>query len=440
NTLLSQSDPGSIHCLTRGQSIGLTVCLSVSSFPTLVFGVRPQKKKNGITEDAFVYFLGDGRVGLDLACRGARRIHPNSRASLHPYIHGAPTNPFGLTATPQRNGILHFRRTGKRHLIQVPMDVLMLSLFFADLLAGDRRVGSFCTAQGVVQQLGETSVAITTLLIAIFTFAGVWYRAGSTRVAALAVALAWLFVILMIVIGNAMHSGAHNLFESPTPYWCWIGQGYLGFRLAGEYIWFWLTLAVSLAAYLLLFLWARGNISLSDTDAGWFRIVAFHRASADPDASARRVQRETAYKMIAYPACYCLLVLPLSVVRWIGFQQESGGRPNRIPSAATFGVISLYGLSGALNVVLLLGTKNESPLFGRGTWDDEEDFDGVRNGLGRAPSVSESAASASSFRARSRGSRSGSLPMGRLPSASDGGWDLPRAKMQQRDAEEDESI
>lgn len=57
------------------------------------------------------------------------------------------------------------------------MDVLMLSLFVADLIqaigavmdvhwvhSGKVEVGGFCTAQGVVQQLGETSVAITTLV------------------------------------------------------------------------------------------------------------------------------------------------------------------------------------------------------------------------------------------------------------------------------------
>lgn len=71
----------------------------------------------------------------------------------------------------------HVRRTGKWHLVQEPMDVLMLSLFVADLIqaigavmdvrwvhSGKVEVGAFCTAQGVVQQLGETTVAITTLV------------------------------------------------------------------------------------------------------------------------------------------------------------------------------------------------------------------------------------------------------------------------------------
>ncbi|KAJ7497678.1 hypothetical protein FB451DRAFT_1018379, partial [Mycena latifolia] len=321
------------------------------------------------------------------------------------------------------------------YLVQAPMDVLMLSLFVADMLQaigavmdvhwvhrGKVVVGPFCTAQGVIQQLGETSVAITTLLIALFTFAGVWFRKGlgATSLATLLVGLIWLFVILMVAIGNALHRGpgAHDLYDAPTPYWCWIGEGFLGLRIAGEYVWFWITLAVSAVAYLLLFLWARGNITVSESS--WWRCTLHRHRTAGAGADA--VRRRNALAMIAYPACYCVLVLPLSVVRWIGFVQERGGGSNRIPASATFGVISLYGLSGALNVVLLLNTRPNSVLFGDGG--------GELTAEGRAPSPVRLHESASDFRARERGSsRDSSLQLGRLPSASDGGgWELPRTK------------
>ncbi|KAJ7025872.1 hypothetical protein C8F04DRAFT_1126975 [Mycena alexandri] len=251
-----------------------------------------------------------------------------------------------------RNGIRHVRRTGKWHLVQDPMDVLMLSLFVGDLFqavgavvdikwihSGVLTVGPYCTAEGVVAQLGETSAAITTLLIALFTFAGVWFRAGSTSLATVLVALAWLYVILIIAIGNVTHPSSRTLFESPTPYWCWLGQHFLEFRLAGEYLWFWITLVVSVTTYPILFLWARGNITISDTV--WWRF-SVHRSSAGTDA-AERVRRQN------------------SVVRWIGFARGT----DSIPSAATFAVGSLYRLSGVSNVVLLLSTKPNSVLFGR---------------------------------------------------------------------------
>ncbi|KAJ7816213.1 hypothetical protein B0H14DRAFT_3744115 [Mycena olivaceomarginata] len=77
------------------------------------------------------------------------------------------------------------------------------------------------------------------------------------------VTLVWLFVALLAGIGNAVHKD--DLYESPTPHWCWIGQTFLGLRLGGEYVWFWVTLLVSSLAYLTLFLWARGHITPSDT-------------------------------------------------------------------------------------------------------------------------------------------------------------------------------
>ncbi|KAJ6629520.1 hypothetical protein B0H10DRAFT_1776278 [Mycena sp. CBHHK59/15] len=362
----SLTDP-SIFCLTRGDSIGLTITSEAGVISVLAFS----------------------------SC---------SPSSLY------------------RNAIRHIRRTGKCYIVQEPMDVLMLSLFVADLIqaigavmdarwvhAGKVEVGAFCTAQGVVQQLGETSVAITTLMITVFTFVGVWWRKGlgATFLAEILVGLAWLFVVLIVAIGNALHRSTHDLYESPTPYWCWIGQGYLGLRIWGEYVWFWITLGFSSFAYLLLFLWARGNITVSETS--WWRFSVHRTSSTEVD----RGQRRNSYTMIAYPVCYCILVLPLSVVRWIGFVQDRGGRTGHTPPPATFAVISIYGLSGALNVALLLNTRPNSILFGDGS--------GLTPAAGRAPSPVN-------FE-RQQG-REDNLQLGRLPSASDheNAWDLPRAK------------
>jgi hypothetical protein len=306
----------------------------------------------------------------------------------------------------------------------------------------------------------------------LFTFAGVWWRVGlsATRLAAFLVALVWLFVGLLVVIGNVTHHGAGDLYESPTPYWCWIGQHYLGLRLAGEYVWFWLTLIVSAVAYLALFLWARGNITLSETR--WWG-CSFHRShkkskstsksksspNANPNANpaphsasstdaADRSARKNAYAMIAYPASYCLLILPLSAVRWIAFTHGSGAST---PSAATFAVISLYGLSGAVNVALLLYTRPNSVLFGGGdTLHGYGKERGDEDERGRAPSLDD-VSTYSEFRVREMGRRggggtqrsreTGSMELGRLPSVEEGGWDLPRKGVVHRheEQEDDES-
>src|SRR6266850_1371092 len=50
----------------------------------------------------------------------------------------------------------------------------------------------------------------------------------------------------------------------------------------------------------------------------------------------------------SYPLAYSVIVLPLSVVRWLAYNHK------RVPSAATFVVMSMYSLSGAINVLLLV--------------------------------------------------------------------------------------
>jgi hypothetical protein len=63
----------------------------------------------------------------------------------------------------------------------------------------------------------------------------------------------------------------------------------------------------------------------------------------------------------SYPIIYSILVLPLSVVRWLQFTNNSIA----IGSEATFIVMSLHELSGFLNVLLLMITRPDSILFGK---------------------------------------------------------------------------
>jgi hypothetical protein len=70
--------------------------------------------------------------------------------------------------------------------------------------------------------------------------------------------------------------------------------------------------------------------------------------------------------LFSYPLVYAILVAPLSVIRWIGFYQENtGNRTNRISPAATITAVTIFGLSGMLNVLLLFFTRGNTFLFGR---------------------------------------------------------------------------
>jgi hypothetical protein len=67
-----------------------------------------------------------------------------------------------------------------------------------------------------------------------------------------------------------------------------------------------------------------------------------------------------------YPVVYAILILPLSVARWIGFVQEShGDKKNHVPPTALLSVQVIYCLSGLCNVVLFFLTRPSLLLFGK---------------------------------------------------------------------------
>ena len=68
-------------------------------------------------------------------------------------------------------------------------------------------------------------------------------------------------------------------------------------------------------------------------------------------------------KVLRYPLTYCILVLPLTVVRWITWWVPPS--QHEVPSAATFATDAVFGLSGFINAILLVTTRPESGLFGQ---------------------------------------------------------------------------
>jgi len=65
---------------------------------------------------------------------------------------------------------------------------------------------------------------------------------------------------------------------------------------------------------------------------------------------------------LSYPLSNAILVIPLSVIRWI----ENTG-PNRITSTDGLVAVIIFGFSGVTNVFLLLYFRPNLLLFGRGT-------------------------------------------------------------------------
>ena len=85
---------------------------------------------------------------------------------------------------------------------------------------------------------------------------------------------------------------------------------------------------------------------------------------------------------LSYPLLYAVLVVPMSVVRWLGFVQENTGQHvNHIPHAAIFAARLIFRLSGLLNVILFLKTRPNLLLLGR----PSEPPDEVNGGHARTP-------------------------------------------------------
>ncbi|KAF8502200.1 hypothetical protein F5888DRAFT_1177000 [Russula emetica] len=250
---------------------------------------------------------------------------------------------------------------GNWKLFHGPADIYMFSLFVFDILQaiggilsikwahnGIVTTGPYCTTQGIVEQIGELGVALITLLLAVHTFVAAVLQVGlkARGVAFSLVCLACVFIILWVAIG----AGIHKNYETPTPYWCWISPHFLGERLGGEYIWMWITLLASAILYIPLYFWAEGFWSVDEE-------YKFHWA--DPDQRVGYTQRRATLGMLLYPLAYCLVVLPVTIARWLLFSHHN------VPPAATFFADSMFHLSGAINVLLFLIIRPELLLFPR---------------------------------------------------------------------------
>ncbi|KIM24225.1 hypothetical protein M408DRAFT_242992 [Serendipita vermifera MAFF 305830] len=295
---------------------------------------------------------------------------------------------------------------GEWKLIRTHVDAYLLSFLGSDLMqslgaildikwAAERQVycSPTCTAQGVIQVIGETGVAMATFAIALHTFLVIFFRwSPSPRHAwiwKVVIAFIWLYVSIYAIAGYAAHHGdANNLtdldaFYTPTPYWCWISGEFDAERITAEYLWLWIAAFASIILYTFLFFRVRGNITVDPQN--WRRIrFKLHRWTASDgtdtagvgnayfDGAGRgarggeagKTAAREAMSMVWYPVTYTILVLPLSIVRWSTFRAKGQTEP-AVPFALTSVVVTVFGLSGITNVVLILLTRKNLLLFGQ---------------------------------------------------------------------------
>jgi len=262
---------------------------------------------------------------------------------------------------------------GNWKLFRGPPDVYMFTLFSFDILQalggildvrwahnGIVTRGSYCQTQGIIQQIGELGVALTTLILAVHTFVGALWRVGldARHFSFFLIGVVCVFIALWVSIG----ANAHRNYEVPTPYWCWVSPKFKGERLGGEYVWLWVALFASAILYVPLYYWTEGRLSV-DPDK-WYK---FHNSR--PDDMVGYTQRRAALGMLLYPVAYSLVVLPLSIARWLQFDRH------KVSSAATFFGVSMFNLSGAINVLLFLIVRPQLLLFPRPDNLDEPEIE-----------------------------------------------------------------
>jgi len=290
-----------------------------------------------------------------------------------------------------RRVIKHWRSSPKVRaewkLMKTPLDAYILSLIVSDFVQSLGSVltirwinqqqvfcGSYCTAQGFIQLLGETSSAMATVAIGVHTFLKIAFRLKLKNmwIARVVISLIWIYVILFAGIGAGVHhsrtvdsSGDPDLFDVPTPYWCWVGGRFSGERIGGEYLWLWLAALSSIVLYFPLYCIVGGQIHLDSSARLGVRLRA--RGESHQTGGVH-------FRILLYPIAYTIMVLPLSVSRWILF------RTNKEPGSAVFATITLFELTGFVNVLLLFYTRGRINLLEDDPYDDDTSSDMMEGG------------------------------------------------------------
>ncbi|KAG9050900.1 hypothetical protein FS842_011295 [Serendipita sp. 407] len=258
---------------------------------------------------------------------------------------------------------------------------------------------TMCVVQGALKQFGHVGTALWLLVIAIQTFCLLFYRAHPPRwVFFSTLSGIWLLILIIMLIGPVMLRPTHGApFWGAAGMWCWIRKEYSVEKYALHYAWQWFSALVSLILYTLLFFRLRGNIQVDDrwrfhfqrrstltanpatnvslpnspgfsssprfpTSPGYSSSPRFpispgfpRRLSTSSQHMAPMVDpkiQRIARNMMLYPIAYIFLLLPHSIVRFLGF---AGGVTT--PSGVSLVTATLLMLNGLVDSILFTLTR-----------------------------------------------------------------------------------
>ncbi|TRM60268.1 hypothetical protein BD626DRAFT_138176 [Schizophyllum amplum] len=204
--------------------------------------------------------------------------------------------------------------------------------------------GGLCTMQGAFKQLGDVSVALTSIAIAIHTFSAIVFKIITPHTLAVAImGFIWFFSVLVVAIPAGLNYGR---YYGNTGYWCWIQEDFDHLRIPLEYMYMWAAAFISIICYACVAVVLRGH------DLGMAKIANGHRFSMSTmDRGSQRKAKNLAMQMLFYPVIYFVTVFPIAVVRWMAFSGYD------IPFEATAFADTLFSLSGLFNVLLYAWTR-----------------------------------------------------------------------------------
>jgi hypothetical protein len=246
--------------------------------------------------------------------------------------------------------------------ISTHFHLYFLSLLFADLVQAiggvmgvawivSARVeeGPLCVAQGLIKQVGDVGVALTSMAIAIHTLLVLAFKISPHRgTAYTVVGLIWVFIALNVGISLGTHRG----YYGNTGYWCWITPHFSVQRIILEYFWLYLACFVNIVVYVFLFLVVKGVVVVQ---GGKIHIPPKKDRVAAQLASDRsktfKEAGDVAMQLLYYPAVYIITVLPVAFARWFAFTGH------QVPFGATAFASILFSSSGLLNVILFKVTR-----------------------------------------------------------------------------------
>ncbi|KAK0220350.1 hypothetical protein IW262DRAFT_1461614 [Armillaria fumosa] len=212
--------------------------------------------------------------------------------------------------------------------------------------------GTLCVAQGILKQIGDVTVTLTTLALAIHTFNVLVMRwRAPPWLSIVIVSLVWILIVLNVGISYATHLG--NYYGN-TGYWCWIRDEYGAERIALEYLWIWIALAIMVIIHGLIALVMRGFI-IVDEDVHF--MIHGNRVRQDLTVADDEDERQSKavtnlMLMLVHPILYAICVFPVTIVRWLSFSDRV-----YVPPRATFFAGILFSLSGLFNSILYTATR-----------------------------------------------------------------------------------